>query len=395
MIGAVIADSHEEAVLAARKVVVEYEELTPVVSINDAIAANSFLPTHHSIVSGDLDSEKANADIVVEGTGRMGGQEHFYLETNATIALPSENGHMEVFSSTQNIAETQHYCACVCGVPASKIVAKVKRMGGGFGGKESRSAMFACVAALAATVLDRAVSINIERDVDMSLSGQRHAFQYNYKAGMKKDGSLKFLEVDVFSNGGYSHDLSVPVMDRALFHIDNVYRWPALTARGNVCRTNQPTHTAFRGFGGPQGMVITETVMQHLAESSGLQLDFLKAHNMYHDGDRTHFGQKLEHFFVPSLWEKAHAIADVEERKAKIVEFNKLNRWRKRGMAVTPTKFGINFTAKFMNQVLLDFMYILQSSKVVLNLLQFICHLGWRSCPRLHGRLRVGCSRRH
>ena len=388
-----LADSHEEAVLAARRVVIQYEELTPIVSINDAIAANSFFPTHHSIISGDLAEQKAQAEVVVEGVGRIGGQEHFYLETNATIALPSENGHMEVFSSTQNIAETQHYCASVCGVPDSKIVAKVKRMGGGFGGKESRSAMFAVVAALGAAVLDRPVSIMIERDVDMSLSGQRHAFQYSYKAGMKKDGTLSYLDVDVYSNGGYSHDLSVPVMDRALFHIDNVYRWPALSARGNVCKTNQPTHTAYRGFGGPQGMVITETVMQHLSEASGLPLDFLKTHNMYKDGDCTHFGQPLEHFFVPDLWAKAQRIASVEERRAQVAEFNKNNRWRKRGLAVTPTKFGINFTAKFMNQVCLK----LSQTIICERFLQLISLLfvGRSACARVHRRLRAAGARRH
>lgn len=347
----IVAHSHEEAVLAARRVRVEYIDLPAVVSIDDAIASNSYFPAHHVLESGSLKQEKEHAEIHVSGTGRIGGQEHFYLETHATIALPQEQGHMEIFSSTQNLAETQKYCASVCGLPASKVVVKCKRMGGGFGGKESRSVPFACVAALAAYKLNQAVSINVERDVDMSISGQRHAFQYNYKAGMNKDGSLRYLEVDLYSQAGFSHDLSVPVMDRALFHVDNVYRWPALTARGNVCRTNQPTHTAFRGFGGPQGMVITENVMQHLSEASGIPLDKLKTLNMYKEGDRTHFDQRLEDFYVPSLWQKAFQIADVDARRAAVAKFNQENRWRKRGLAVTPTKFGINFTAKFMNQV--------------------------------------------
>ena len=353
VIGVILADSHEEAVLAARKVKVEYEDLTPIISINDAIAANSFFPTHHVLESGDMSKEQASAEVHVHGTGRMGGQEHFYLETNATIALPSEQGHMEIFSSTQNLMETQKYCAMVCGLPFNKVVTKCKRMGGGFGGKESRSVFIACTAALSACILNRAVSINIERDVDMSITGQRHAFQYNYKAGMNKDGTLRYLDVDLYSQAGFSHDLSVPVMDRALFHVDNVYRWPALTARGNVCRTNQPTHTAYRGFGGPQGMVITESVLQHLSEVSGIPLDVLKTKNMYRDGDRTHFGQTLEHFYVPNMWNKIFNVADIENRRSAVAKFNSENRWRKRGIAVTPTKFGINFTAKFMNQVLL------------------------------------------
>jgi xanthine dehydrogenase/oxidase len=353
VIGVIIADTHEQAVLAARRVKVQYEDLPAVISIDDAIAANSFFPARHVLASGDLDKERSAAEIHVQGTGRMGGQEHFYLETNATIALPAEQGHMEIFSSTQNIAETQKFCSSVCGLPASKVVVKCKRMGGGFGGKESRSVFIACTAALSAHLLDRPVSINIERDVDMSITGQRHAFQYNYKAGMNKDGSLRYMEVDLYSQAGFSHDLSVPVMDRALFHVDNVYRWPALTARGNVCKTNQPSHTAYRGFGGPQGMVITETVMQHLSEVSGIPLDTLKGQNLYREGDCTHFGQPLECFYVPDMWEKTFKLADVEKRKVAVAAFNKENRWRKRGIAVTPTKFGINFTAKFMNQVMM------------------------------------------
>jgi xanthine dehydrogenase/oxidase len=350
-IGVILAESHELAVLAARRVKIEYEDLPAVISIDDAIAASSYYPAHHEILSGPMDKEKGEADICVEGSGRIGGQEHFYLETNATIALPSENGHMEIFSSTQNVNETQRFCSSVCGLPEAKVVVKCKRMGGGFGGKESRSVPIACTAALAAHVTDRPVSITIERDVDMSISGQRHAFQYKYKAGMMKDGTLKFLDVELYSNAGCSHDISVAVMDRALFHVDNVYRWPALHARANVCKTNQPSHTAYRGFGGPQGMVVTETIMQHLSEASGMSLHFLKTHNMYREGDRTHFGQQLQDFYVPDLWNKALKLADIEERRRAVDEFNKNNRWRKRGLATTPTKFGINFTAKFLNQV--------------------------------------------
>ena len=338
--------------LAARRVVIEYEDLPAIISIDDAIANNSFFPEHHVMASGDLPQEKSTSDVCIEGSGKIGGQEHFYLETNCTVAYPGESG-LEIVSSTQNVTKTQNFCASICGIPSSKVVAKCKRMGGGFGGKESRSVFIACTAALSAFILDRPVSIHIERDVDMQITGQRHAFQYTYKAGMMNDGTLKFLEVEVYSNAGFSQDLSVPVMDRALFHIDNCYRWPALFARGNVCRTNQATHTAFRGFGGPQGMAITESVIQHLAEVSGLPIDFLKTHNMYREGDRTPFGQKLEDFYVPSLWEKTMKIAQVAERKAQVAEFNKNNRWIKRGIAVTPTKFGINFTAKFMNQVFL------------------------------------------
>ena len=220
----------------------------------------------------------------------------------------------------------------------------------GFGGKETRSVFIACTAALAAHLLNRPVSINIERDVDMSITGQRHAFLLNYRAGCTREGKLKFLDLHMFSNAGFSLDLSQPVMDRALFHCDNVYKWPALRARGTLCQTNQPSHTAFRGFGGPQGLMATETAIEHLAHALGMDPFLLRQLNFYSDGDRTHFGQPLVDFYVPRLWTELQAVSNLADRSAAVEEFNRLNRWKKRGIAVLPTKFGINFTAKFMNQ---------------------------------------------
>lgn len=347
----IIADTHEQAVYAARKVVIDYEELPAIISIADAIANDSFYPDHHSLVSGNMQQQQNEADVHVEGTGRVGAQDHFYLETNCTLVHPTESGLMEVFSSTQACTKTQNCCASVCGIPASMVVAKCKRMGGGFGGKETRSVFIACTAALAAHLLNRTVMINIERDVDMSLTGQRHAFVFNYKAGCTKDGKLKYLQAQLYSNAGYSLDLSQPVIDRALFHSDNAYLWPAMHVRGSICRTNQPSHTAFRGFGGPQGMALAEVVVTHLAEKLQINPNQLRAQNLYRDGDVTHFGQKLVQYYVPMLWDQIHVLADVERRKEMVMQFNTENRWRKRGLCVLPTKFGISFTAKFMNQV--------------------------------------------
>lgn len=350
VIGVIIANTHEQAVYATRKVKVEYEDLPAIISIADAIAAGSFFDDHHVLTSGNMNKEKAEADVHVEGTGRIGAQEHFYLETLCTVAIPQENGHMEVFSSTQAIAKTQKFCASVCGLPASKVVAKCKRLGGGFGGKETRTAFIACAATLAAFKLNRPVSINIERDVDMCITGQRHSFLFNYKAGCMKDGTLKYLDIDLFSNAGYSLDLSVPVMDRALFHVDNCYSWPAISARGNVCRTNQPSHTAYRGFGGPQGLAASEMVLEHLANELRVSPEKLRNMNLYKEGELTHYGQPLEDWMVPKLWAKAHIDADFIARRQKVDDFNKANRWRKRGLSLLPTKFGLNYTAKFMNQ---------------------------------------------
>jgi xanthine dehydrogenase/oxidase len=350
VIGMVVAASHEEALAAAKKVKIQYEDLPAIISIEDAIAGDSFFPIHHEIRKGDVNAARGDSDFVVEGTVKMGGQEHFYLETNCSVVTPLDNGFLEVLSSTQNVNETQKYCAAICGIPISKVNARCKRMGGGFGGKESRSVFVACAASVAAYKLNRPVSLNIERDLDMSITGQRHAFIMKYSAGCKKDGSLTFLQAEVFNNAGYSLDLSSSIMDRALFHSDNVYKWPSVHLRGNVCKTNQPSHTAYRGFGGPQGLLFCETVIQHLSSVSGIDVKILRENNMYSEGDRTHFNQLLEDFYVPKLWKELHTIAEIEKRQEAVAEFNGNNRWRKRGISILPTKFGINFTAKFLNQ---------------------------------------------
>ena len=350
VIGVVIADTHDQAVYASKKVIVTYEDLPVIVSIEEAIAAKSFYPQEHSIISGDVEAEAKGADIIVEGTAKIGGQEHFYLETNCTVALPVDGGQLEIYSSTQNPTKTQNFCAHVVGIPKAHVVARCKRMGGGFGGKETRSVFIAVTAALSAHLLKRPVSINIERDIDMSITGQRHAFLVNYKAGCTKDGMLKFLDMHLYNNAGFSLDLSQAIMDRALFHCDNTYKWPALRAIGTICLTNQPSHTAFRGFGGPQGMMITEYVIDHLSTASGIPALELRQKNFYKDGDRVHFGQKLVEFHIPNLWNELTLKADITERKASIETFNKENQWKKRSLVMLPCKFGINFTAKFMNQ---------------------------------------------
>lgn len=229
-------------------------------------------------------------------------------------------------------------------------MSKVKRIGGGFGGKESRAAQFACPIAIAAHLMQVPVRINVERDTDMSLSGQRHAFYGKYKAGCSKDGKLKFMDLELYSNAGFSYDLSAPIMGRAMFHCDGPYHWPALRTRGTMCRTNQPSNTAFRGFGGPQGMLMCETVVEHLATKAGLSAQTMREVNLYEEGQHTHYGQPIEAFNVPFAWQQVLADAKVAERQAAIDTFNRENKWKKRGLCVLPTKYGLNYTAKFMNQ---------------------------------------------
>jgi xanthine dehydrogenase/oxidase len=224
IIGLVVAESHEEAVYAAKRVNIEYEDLPAVISIQDAIQANSFYPDVFQLSDGDLASREAESTHIVEGSINIGGQEHFYLETNCALVIPTENDCMEIISSTQNAHETQVHCAAVCGLQACKVNCNVRRIGGGFGGKETRSVQFAAPVAVAAHALNRPVRINVERDVDMSISGQRHAFHGKYRAGCDANGAFKFLDVELFNNGGYSLDLSGPVLSRALLHVDGPYK---------------------------------------------------------------------------------------------------------------------------------------------------------------------------
>jgi xanthine dehydrogenase/oxidase len=329
---------------------VEYEDLPAIITIDEAVEKSSFYPVFHELKDGNLQEQKEKTEVHLDGTIYMAGQEHFYLETNCSVALPHDNNFLEIYTSTQNIAESQEFCASILGIPASKIAVKCKRMGGGFGGKETKTAPFACIAGLAAYTLNRPVLINIERDVDMSITGQRHAFRVDYKVGCQKDGSFTYLEASLWSNGGYSFDLSQPVMDRALFHIDNCYHWPAIHAQGRVCQTNQPSHTAFRGFGGPQGMMIPESIIQHLAEKLNLTPEAIREKNFYKEGQRTHYGQKVEDFYVPSLWKQIYPMSEYQTRLQSVQEFNQKHQYCKRGLSIMPTKFGINFTNKFMNQ---------------------------------------------
>ena len=350
VIGIVVAETHEQAWHASHKVIVQYEPLPAITNIDDAIAENSFFADVHRLQCGSLSEAESKSAHIVEGEVRVGGQEHFYLETNCALAVPLENGMLEVTSSTQNPSKTQVFCASACGIPSSHVIGRCKRMGGGFGGKETRSVFIACTVSVAAHLMNRPVRINIERDVDMSISGQRNPFLCKYRAGCSEDGKLQFLEGQLYLNAGFSLDLSLPVMDRAIFHSDNAYLWPVMHLVGKLCRTNLPTNTAFRGFGGPQGMMLAETALEHLASKCGLSVQEMRARNLYVEGDHTHFKQRLTAFHVPRLWSQVLLDGEVASRQAAVDRFNAENKWKKRGLCVLPTKFGIAFTAKFMNQ---------------------------------------------
>ncbi|EWC48718.1 xanthine dehydrogenase [Drechslerella stenobrocha 248] len=351
-IGMVLAESAIQAEAGARAVSVQYEELPAIYSLEEAIEKESFYNHIRAIKRGmEIEEALASADRVVEGTVRMGGQEHFYLETQACVAVPRlDDGEMEVFSSTQNPAEAQLYAAQITGVSASRIVVRVKRLGGGFGGKETRSVQLSSICALAAQKTNRPVRCMLNRDEDMLTSGQRHPFFARWKVGVNDDGKIVALDADVYNNAGWTQDMSGAVLDRALAHIDGCYNIPNVHVRGKVCRTNTVSNTAFRGFGGPQGMFIAETYMSEVADALGMSVDKLREINYYHEGDLTHFNQELEDYHIPIMTDAVKQECDYESRRAAVDEFNATHKWKKRGLALIPTKFGISFTALFMNQ---------------------------------------------
>ncbi|KAL1637206.1 hypothetical protein SLS56_000865 [Neofusicoccum ribis] len=357
-IGMVYAETALQAQAAAKAVKIVYEELPAILTIDEAIEAKSYFAHGKQLkkgaaIQGKMDQAFAKCDRVFSGVTRVGGQEHFYLETNAALAIPhKEDGSMEVWSSTQNTTETQEFVSQVLGVPSNRINARVKRMGGAFGGKESRSVPIACICAIAARKEGRPVRIMLNRDEDMMTSGQRHPIQARWKVGTTKDGKLLAFDADVYDNAGYSQDMSGAVMDRCCTHIENCYEIPDVWIRGHVCRTNIHSNTAFRGFGGPQAMYITEQIMSAIAEETGIDIDELRVKNLYKVGDRTPFLQPIdEDWHIPTMLEQLKKNADYEKRKAAVAAFNATHKWKKRGISIIPSKFGLSFaTALHLNQ---------------------------------------------
>ncbi|ROT35210.1 xanthine dehydrogenase [Sodiomyces alkalinus F11] len=350
-IAMILATSQLRAAEAARKVKIEYEELPPILSIEEAIEKESFHTYFRELKNGDTEEAFRTCDHIFSGTARIGGQEHFYLETQAALVVPKpEDGEMEIFSSTQNANETQVFAARMCGVQANKVVVRVKRLGGGFGGKETRSIQLSTALALAAKKTKRPVRYMLTREEDMVTSGQRHPFLGRWKVGVNKDGKIQALDLDVFNNAGWSFDLSAAVCERAMSHSDGCYKIPNVHIRGRLCKTNTMSNTAFRGFGGPQGMFMAETYMEEVADRLGMPVEKLREINFYKPKEKTHFNQVMNDWHVPLMYQQVLDESDYEMRRALVDQFNAAHKWRKRGLALIPTKFGISFTALFLNQ---------------------------------------------
>ncbi len=347
----VLAETEEQARAAAAEVGVVYEPLPSILSIEDAIDAGSFLTEPERMRRGDPTRALAAAPHRLTGSLFMNGQEHFYLETQAALAWIDESGHLFVQSSTQHPSETQEIVARVLGVRRHEVVVQCLRMGGAFGGKEVQANAWAAVAALGARKLRRPVRVRLTRAQDMAMTGKRHPFLARFDVGFDADGKLRGLMLELFSDGGWSLDLSAPIMSRAMFHADNCYLLPDVEIVGRVCRTHHVSHTAFRGFGGPQGMVAIEEILDRIARTLALPPEVVRARNFYAPGDTTHYGQEVRDADrIGRIWGELHASADFAERRREIDVFNGRSANLKRGLAMTPVKFGISFTTAFYNQ---------------------------------------------
>ncbi|KAJ1663896.1 hypothetical protein IW140_004251 [Coemansia sp. RSA 1813] len=351
-IALVLAESQKLAQDAARLVKVEYDDLPSILGVREAAHKGAWFDEVRQLQNGDVDTAFQEADHVFEGESYCGPQEHFYLETMGSITVPKgEGGEFDVYASTQNPTEAQMVCAEVLGVSASRIVCHVKRMGGGFGGKESRSVLISAFTTLGAYHTNKSVRLILDRDEDMQISGQRHPFYGQWKVGVSRTGQLLALRARIFSNGGFSHDLSIGVLERAVSHIDNCYRIPNTDIVGRVCRTNTQSNTAFRSFGGCQGMILLESMLCEVADKLHVPVEQLRETNMYKVGDVTPFSQPLDSDWnVPLMWAQMKEKGSFAERRAQVDAFNAQSRYRKRGLSLLPTKFGISFGVKHLNQ---------------------------------------------
>ncbi|CAI5470258.1 unnamed protein product [Closterium sp. Yama58-4] len=404
IIAVVVADTHDHARAAANKVKVVYEDLPAILTIQEALASGSFhkfpfsggqternllrVPnppvktdqenaseennkvksspsdsasiqvlaarTGSSVSPADVESVLADVSqcpLVLEGEVAMGGQEHFYLEPNTCVVWPVDGGReVHMVCSTQAPTHHQKDVAAVLGIPMHRVVSRVKRLGGGFGGKETRSVLVAAAACVPAWRLNRAVRITLDRDDDMKVTGQRHPFYGKFKVGFTPSGHLVALQVLLVSNAGCTLDLSAAVLERALFHCDSAYSAPHMHARGRMARTHLPSNTAFRGFGGPQGMMVMESAIDHVARTVGKSPEEIRFLNLQPEGYTLHFGQPLTHNPMHRIWTQLLHSSSFESRRTNIDTYNSTSRWRKKGLAMIPTKFGISFTAKFLNQ---------------------------------------------
>jgi len=348
----VIADSHDNARRAARLAVVDYDDLPAILTPQAARAAGSYVLPPMRLARGDAAQAFARAPHTVKGELYVGGQEQFYLEGQIAYAIPGEDRGMHVYCSTQHPSEMQHVVAHALGLHSHHVTVECRRMGGGFGGKESQSALWAAAASIAAVRTGRPVKLRADRDDDMLVTGKRHCFHYEYEVGYDDDGRILAAKVDMVTRAGYSADLSGPVATRAVCHFDNAYYLSDVEIRAACGKTNTQSNTAFRGFGGPQGAIAIEYVLDEIARNLGQDALDIRRLNFYGTQERnvTPFGQQLADNVIHELVAELETDSDYRARRAAIVDYNRASPVLKKGLALTPLKFGIAFNVTHLNQ---------------------------------------------
>ncbi|KAF5279176.1 hypothetical protein FQR65_LT03423 [Abscondita terminalis] len=351
-LGAIIADNQLIAQKAAKRVKVVYEDLQPIiVSVEDAIKHNSYFDEPYHIEDGNFDEILATNPYVVEGNVKNGGQEHFYLETQSVLAIPkNEDGEMEIHCSSQHPMKITKALASILNVSENKITTKVRRLGGAFGGKEFSNSFVSIPAALAAFKLGKPVRCMFDRDEDMLITGGRHPLLTKYKCAFNDQGKILGLEIYFYINAGYADDVSHTVLMECMLKFENAYKIDNLRVIGRVCKTNLPSNTAFRAFGAPQGILAMEQIIRDVAEHLNKEYLEIAYLNFYKEGDLTHYRQKLENLTIERCWFDCLTSSNFFERRRYIENFNSKNRWKKRGITLTPLKYGIAFPVRHLNQ---------------------------------------------
>lgn len=348
---AVIAETRDQARRAAHKARIVYDPLPHAL---DPMAAKDagmgYVTDNLTLRRGDAPAAMSRAPRRIDGRFAIGGQDHFYLEGQIAMAVPGEDEDVILNVSTQHPSEVQHMVAHCLKIPSSAVTVNVRRMGGGFGGKETQMNLFACIAAIAAKRWNRAVKIRPDRDDDMIATGKRHDFVVDYSVGFDDEGRILAVEGDWYARCGFSADLSGPVTDRALFHADNAYFYPDVRISSHPMKTNTVSNTAFRGFGGPQGVIVAERMVEEIAYALGLDPLEVRRRNLYKNGQLTPYHQEVQDQILPQLLEELEGSSDYQARRQAVLDWNAKGGVIRKGIALTPVKFGISFTATHFNQ---------------------------------------------
>ena len=348
-IALVVAETRRAALRAAKLITADIEKLEAVFDPRVAAAKGMIHGQKRILVKGDTGAAFAECKYVVQGKHASGPQEHFYFETQRALALPGEHDTIKVCASSQSPGAFHHHIAEVLGIPQSKVEFEIRRLGGGFGGKES-TAVWVVAPALAAFLLKRPVKLVLGRNEDIATSGKRHAYQYDYKIGLDAEGNILAYEVDLYQHAGACADISVAVLGRSFLHTSGSYRIPNFRATAVSCRTNIPPNNAFRGFGVPQGTFAIETAITHAEEVMGVDAAVIKRRNLLQNGDTLPYGMKLEKTNAIRCWETLDRQVNLAERHAMVAEYNRTHTDSKRGLAVVPVCFGISFAQTALNQ---------------------------------------------